>query len=273
MTSKVIRAKTAPNGKTYLNVGCGTRFSLDWNNIDLLPQPGVIKHDILHPLPYAEGVFDVVYSSHVLEHLRPKQGEFFIAEQFRVLKKGGCCRVAVPDLEKMVRDYLDQLDQADEQTDLEHIRNYQWTVMQIVDQQVREETGGEMLRAVREGDYNRDFILSRCGDEFGDLLDSGAFSSEKKPSSAKTALRSVKKATREALRIEPPPRTTGEVHRWMYDRLSLRLLLERWGFTHFAVVDHNESRIPAWDKYLLDTSLKGPRPRKPDSIFVEATKP
>ena len=141
MASKVIRAKKAPNGKTYLNIGCGRHFSPDWTNIDLDPQPGVIQHDILKPLPFADGVFDAVYSSHVLEHLQPKQGELFMAEQFRVLRKGGICRVAVPDLEKMVRDYLEQLELAAAKPDLEQVRNYQWTVMQIVDQQVREGNG------------------------------------------------------------------------------------------------------------------------------------
>ena len=130
-----------------------------------------------------------------------------------------------------------------------------------------------MLRALREGDYNRDFILSRCGDEFGDLLDSGNVTGAGKDNGVKSILRSVKRATRKSLHLEPPPRAAGEVHRWMYDRVSLRLLLARTGFTDFAVMEHDKSRIPGWELYHLDTSLKGPRPRKPDSIFVEASKP
>lgn len=269
-----MHAKTAPNGKTYLNIGCGTRYSSDWNNIDLNPQPGVIAHDVLKPLPYDDETFDAVYSSHVMEHLTPPQGEFFLREQCRVLKKGGQCRIAVPDLEKIVRDYLDRLAEVESDPSPSRIKDYQWTVLQLLDQQVREETGGETLKTLRSGNFNPEFVRSRCGDEFDGFLGPGkAPSSKSAGSSLKSRLRPLKQALRRSLRMEPPARTSGEVHRWMYDRLSLRLLMDRSGFANFAVVTHLESHIPDWDKYRLDTSLKGTYPRKPDSIFVEAGKP
>jgi len=69
------------------------------------------------------------------------------------------------------------------------------------------------------------------------------------------------------------PRKSGEVHRWMYDRVSLVLLLEEVGFSQCEVMTFDQSSIPNWDKYNLDISRHGPFPRKPDSLFVEGIKP
>lgn len=41
----------------------------------------------------------------MLEHLFAHQAEHCIAESFRVLKEGGICRIAVPDLDKLVAEY------------------------------------------------------------------------------------------------------------------------------------------------------------------------
>ena len=41
---------------------------------------------------------NVVYSSHVLEHLTIKSSQLFLSEARRVLKKGGILRIVVPDL-------------------------------------------------------------------------------------------------------------------------------------------------------------------------------
>jgi hypothetical protein len=59
----------------------------------------------------------------------------------------------------------------------------------------------------------------------------------------------------------------------MYDRVSLKLLLEEAGFVDYKVCRFDESRIPDWDRYRLDHAREGDKPRKPDSLFVEATKP
>jgi hypothetical protein len=65
-------------------------------------------------------------------------------------------------------------------------------------------------------------------------------------------------------------RDSGEIHRWMYDRFSLRRLLEKSGFTDVRVCRADESRIVGFNSYNLDV-LNG-KTRKPDSLFVEAIK-
>ena len=79
----------------------------------MLPHPegGAIQHyDICRPLPFPEDTFDSVYALHIIEHLTPEEGGEFVAEVFRVLRPGGIFRVSTPDLEAIVRAYLERLD-------------------------------------------------------------------------------------------------------------------------------------------------------------------
>ena len=48
---------------------------------------------------------DVLYSSHMLEHLDTVEAMKFLIEARRVLKHGGIIRLAVPDLRRMIADY------------------------------------------------------------------------------------------------------------------------------------------------------------------------
>jgi hypothetical protein len=66
-------------------------------------------------------------------------------------------------------------------------------------------------------------------------------------------------------------RQSGEVHKWMYDRLSLGELLQQAGFSDIRVCAAGESRIPQFNTYLLDLTENGST-RKPDSLFMEAVK-
>lgn len=66
-------------------------------------------------------------------------------------------------------------------------------------------------------------------------------------------------------------RLSGEIHQWMYDRYSLKRLLEEAGFGQVSVATAFESRIPGWDKY-VSLDVENGQTRKPDSIFIEGSK-
>ncbi len=66
-------------------------------------------------------------------------------------------------------------------------------------------------------------------------------------------------------------RLSGEIHQWMYDRVSLARLLEDLGFHNIGVYDSSHSGIKEFSLYHLDTEDDGST-RKPDSLFMEATK-
>src|SRR5260370_31523440 len=67
-------------------------------------------------------------------------------------------------------------------------------------------------------------------------------------------------------------RQGGEIHRWMYDRQSLRELLTAAGFVAFRVVTAGESAIPGWADDHLDTQPDR-APAKPDSPYAAAVRP
>ena len=95
----------------YLNLGCGSRFFDDWVNLDFAStSPHVKAHNLLEGIPFKESSFNVVYHSHVLEHFSKTDAEILIKECYRVLEKNGILRIAVPDLEGIIREYLRNLE-------------------------------------------------------------------------------------------------------------------------------------------------------------------
>src|SRR5438445_2136934 len=94
----------------YLNLGCGSRYHARWINIDIVPAgPDVIAHDLRQGIPLPDNSCDVVYHSHVLEHLRRAEAKYLLCECYRVLKPGGILRAAIPDLERICSAYLEKL--------------------------------------------------------------------------------------------------------------------------------------------------------------------
>jgi ubiquinone/menaquinone biosynthesis C-methylase UbiE len=57
---------------------------------------------------YSEGSVDVVYASHLFEHLNLRSASLFLKESYRCLKKGGVIRLVIPDLHKICLKYLEE---------------------------------------------------------------------------------------------------------------------------------------------------------------------
>ena len=60
-------------------------------------------------LPFASDSIDIVYHSHMLEHLDRDIARKFLLEVKRVLKTDGIQRIVVPDLEKVCRTYISHI--------------------------------------------------------------------------------------------------------------------------------------------------------------------
>jgi predicted SAM-dependent methyltransferase len=124
--------------RRLLNLGCGRRFHPEWENLDYSPAAAsVCRHDLRDGIPYPDGSFDVVYHSHVLEHFSKQTAPNFLAECYRVLRPGGVIRVAVPDLETIARIYLEALEKVSQGIP-GWAKNYEWMVLEMYDQAVRE---------------------------------------------------------------------------------------------------------------------------------------
>lgn len=258
--------------KRMLNVGCGRTFHPAWDNYDLAPaSPEVHPIDLSRPLPFEDGIYDVVYSSHVLEHIDRSRVPALLGEFFRVLKPGGVVRVVVPDLEKVTREYLRQLDIA-ATGDADALVRHEWVTLELVDQLTRSFSGGFMGRTWASRPLpSRDYIVERLGNEAKVWLD--RFDED-------FAVGKYQPIAPEAIYLSPPVevdaevafRRSGENHRWMYDRVSLGVLLCAAGFEHPRACAATESTLPHFAKYCLDTEQDG-RVRKPDSLFMEAVRP
>jgi len=61
--------------------------------------------NVCQRFPFPDSTFDFVYTSHLLEHLYPDDALQCLKEIFRVLNNGGGIRIAVPDLDELVRNY------------------------------------------------------------------------------------------------------------------------------------------------------------------------
>jgi SAM-dependent methyltransferase len=268
--------------KPYLNLGCGARFHQDWENVDFVATaPGVRAYDLRAGIPYPDASFDIVYHSHLLEHLPKEAASAFLRECYRVLKPAGTIRVAVPDLERIARLYLEALEKSlGGETSWK--ARYEWILLEMYDQTVRETPGGEMLAYVRRNPIpEKDFVAARLGGELQHMT------TPKPPPLAlnKTSnfsllrnfiSRKVARLTlgREGIRTYDSAkfRQSGEIHRWMYDRYSLANALRSAGFINPVKVGPADSRIPSWTAFHLDTEPDG-RTYKPDSLFMEATRP
>jgi SAM-dependent methyltransferase len=273
-----------------LNLGCGSRFHPEFVNIDSASSsPHVLAHDLKKGIPFSDATFDVVYQSHLLEHLKKEYALDFLKECCRVMKITGVIRVAVPDLEQIVHGYLDELDKALRRPE-EAGRNYDWMLLELYDQTVREHPGGEMLEYLENDSIpNEAFVYQRIGFEARRIiraLNDGASARndrDERPRKYVARLRSVPQVLRARLvkiilsdeeyrALEVGRfRSTGEIHQWMYDRYSLARILKWAGFQDPKAVRANESRIPDWTAYHLDTEPDG-TVCKPDSLFMEAVK-
>lgn len=87
-----------------LHVGCGSNRLAGWINADIVPTADMIVF-LERRLPFGDASLERIYSEHVLEHAPYETGVFFLKESHRVLRPGGCIRIAVPDLEDLVAGY------------------------------------------------------------------------------------------------------------------------------------------------------------------------
>ena len=277
-----------------LNIGCGQRFNPTWTNLNFnSTHPSVISHDLKQGIPFPDSSFDVVYHSHVLEHFCKAEGIQLLEECYRVLRPQGVVRIAVPDLEQIVQSYFLSLNQA-LSSNHQAVDNYNWILLELFDQMVRNQSGGEMAVYLRQSHIpNEAFVIERLGIEAKNLIDSGCQLQNSKQTDIPWLKRIfapfyrflrygnyryeilIKKLLTgtdyHALQVGRF-RQSGEIHQWMYDRFSLKRLLEQSGFTDVIQRTATESYVPHWASFNLDTEPDGSI-YKPDSLFMEAIKP
>jgi predicted SAM-dependent methyltransferase len=128
---------------TRINIGCGQTPTQGWRNFDnsfslrlariprllvkvlhrvrlvnasqyqfiLFARANQIEYgDATKGLPLSDGTVDVMYCSHMLEHLDQEEAKLFLKEAKRVLRSGGIIRLVVPDLRRQAQQYIESGD-------------------------------------------------------------------------------------------------------------------------------------------------------------------
>jgi predicted SAM-dependent methyltransferase len=264
------RGKPPKPESPLANFGCGTTFHRAWDNFDFVPCGAEVRSvDLRQSLPFEDNVYDAVYSSHTLEHLPRNEAPAVLAEFRRILKPAGIIRIVVPDLELMARTYLEQLERASA-GDEESQANHAWMSVEMIDQMTRTFRGGFMGRMWRSRPLpSRRFIEDRLGAEAAAFL--AAVDAGDSKFGGTIAPEDVFQMSSPSAAEELAFRAKGEIHRWMYDRVSLRELLASAGFAEVRQCRAGESAIAGFSGYGLDTDENG-RVRKPESLFMEGSR-
>jgi len=124
-----------------LNLGCGSVRPQSWINTDSslnanvqrIPLIGKSIARLFNPVQYdssnivymnlnkkwryADNSIDIVYASHLFEHLSLKATAIFLKEAYRTLKPGGVMRIVVPDLFQISKKYINEYEKLDSNQD------------------------------------------------------------------------------------------------------------------------------------------------------------
>lgn len=103
--------------KFKLNIGCYiTMFHYGWVNIDMLNLQDFAKshgykflqRNVAQGLLFEANTVDLIYCSHMIEHLTYEEGENFLKECYRVMKPGAVGRFIMPDAALLIDKYKEK---------------------------------------------------------------------------------------------------------------------------------------------------------------------
>lgn len=273
--------------KRYLNFGCGKKYNPEWTNLDFATDsPEVIASNLMDALPFDDQSFTACYSSHVIEHFHESDALKIFKEVYRVLSPGGIFRVVVPDFEDCTKEYLSTLQAL--RSGKGFPENHEWIRVELIDQFVRDDFGGEMQKLLHPHVANREYIESRIG---------VIHDYSNKPSDSKKTLSKIKKLTIKKIigRIRNKVvygfiyltcgrkvaknfmqtlfRQSGELHKSIWDEYSLSNALLKSGFTNITTCTPFKSGISDFSNSGLDVSLSSKIIYRPHSLYIEAMKP
>ena len=137
--------KQASGKSIQLNLGCGDIRPENWINVDsslnaqlqkipffgkllseilnfkLYDSDNVIYQNLNKKWPYADNSVDIIYSSHLFEHLYKNARDRFLKESYRCLKNTGRFRIVVPDLYQICKKYISEYENTNTQNTTEYI--------------------------------------------------------------------------------------------------------------------------------------------------------
>lgn len=99
-----------------LNLGCGFDIRAGWVNVDQAYPADqhradgtvLLRHDLRTPLPFEPDAFDIVYTSHFLEHLDTLDAVELLKRTLSVMKPGALTRHCIPDARLIISAYVEK---------------------------------------------------------------------------------------------------------------------------------------------------------------------
>lgn len=88
-----------------LHLGCGKAYLDGWTNVDLMSTVKADLYSDILRLPFPDGSFDLIYASHVLEHVHRHMVMATLQHWRGLLRVGGILRLAVPDFSAVCAHY------------------------------------------------------------------------------------------------------------------------------------------------------------------------
>jgi len=92
-----------------LNIGAGKGHPVvpGWTIVDIGGPNTDVKVNIsCTALPFEDDTVSIIFTSHMLEHIYPKDINFVLSEFYRVLKPKGLLRIIVPDIKQASEAYV-----------------------------------------------------------------------------------------------------------------------------------------------------------------------
>jgi predicted SAM-dependent methyltransferase len=89
-----------------LDIGAGDVHRPDWVTLDISDGCDLFW-DLRNGIPFPNSSVDVVYSSHLLEHMPYEAGQDVLTEALRALKPGGVVSMCVPNARLYINAYLE----------------------------------------------------------------------------------------------------------------------------------------------------------------------
>jgi SAM-dependent methyltransferase len=209
------------------------------------------------------------------------EAHVYLHELCRVLKPGGVLRISTPHLAREAREYVRMVDLCLADPSAANDRRYELAVRALIDQFTRQRSGGELIKHFHSAELDRAYALERYGDVWREFVPDLAQSVP--GTKAKhwikrvgltnwrqwrdlVKLRLLRWLTNEHSLLE------GENEKWEWDSYSLGKACRQTGLVQVSSNLFNESRIPGWNLYQLDTSHDGLTAIE-HSLYLEAVKP
>lgn len=265
-----------PSRGIWVNVACGSSYIVGspWLNLDYGDElAGVEATNLLEPLPLSDNGAEVVYCSHFLEHVPRESVPKLLREFRRVLSPGGRLRLVTPDLENIVVSLA-------ETYETNNLARRRLLRLELLDQLVRRRPSGQLGAALEEvhatGDLDmRDWVSDRLGSPAAEDALVSFQSRAWKGIPARGLMRARQAIARSVLPAafweqNVKPAGVGELHQWIWDFTELADELKSAGFADCRRMSHNQTSIPGFPLFPLDSTATGASRKGSSSLFVEA---